>query len=151
MGNHHLSKMLCLARTCLKTCLGLSGELHGCSPSADSILCLGDDTWLTFRRNCLQEWGISDLIHLPDQPTPIFLPVYPVWSIIVIVCSKQLIRLDACNLRPSHKARPSEIELWAALKTLLILEALMKLQGWQIVFLDTPSTPPCVSWYSLSL
>lgn len=35
MGNHHLSKMLSLARTCLKTCSGLSGELHGCSPSAD--------------------------------------------------------------------------------------------------------------------
>lgn len=38
MGNNDLSKMPSLVRTSLKTCLGLSGELHWCHPTADSFL-----------------------------------------------------------------------------------------------------------------
>lgn len=43
MGNNHLGKTLPLVSTFLKICLGLSGELRCCSPTADSIVCLGND------------------------------------------------------------------------------------------------------------
>ena len=42
MDNNHLSKMSSLARVSLKTCLGLSGELLWCRPTADSSLSLKD-------------------------------------------------------------------------------------------------------------
>lgn len=74
MGNNHLSKMLYLVRTFLKTCLGLSGEPHWCSPT--DFICVWEmaDNWHWGGTDFMEEESMTSSICQISPPQPSYLP-----------------------------------------------------------------------------